>query len=305
MNDQGNKRTDVFTTHSHKSCLEAKLVLESAGIVPQMHRPDRHPNHEIWALSVPTEDSSAAIAELVEYRAEESSAADPRSVLTPVFGGTAAGVIGYLIVLVSVAIMSKLSVYGWSWDLIGQMRAGDVMAGQWWRTVTALTLHVDLAHLLSNVVFGSVFGVMVGRLLGGGVGWLAIVLAGAIGNGFNGFFRDPDHTSIGASTAVFAALGILVSHALLPRSDNQQRPMVRWAPLVAGVLLLVMMGTEGERTDVFAHVAGFGAGLIVGLAVCRLPTDWLKNDVLQSIAGITVVAVIILCWTAASWTASP
>src|SRR4051812_48653252 len=36
------------------------------------------------------------------------------------------------------------------WFARGSSDASRVVAGEWWRVVTALTLHADLAHVLSN-----------------------------------------------------------------------------------------------------------------------------------------------------------
>ena len=40
---------------------------------------------------------------------------------------------------------------------------GDA-SGEGWRAITALTLHVDLDHLVSNLVFGGLFGILAARL---------------------------------------------------------------------------------------------------------------------------------------------
>ena len=82
---------------------------------------------------------------------------------------------------------------------------------------------------------------------------------------------EPMHTSLGASTAVFAALGILSPYiwparflardavALADRFDRRGP----WAARVHG--------TGGENMDMFAHLAGFvvGFGTGRGLARCR------------------------------------
>ena len=88
-------------------------------------------------------------------------------------------------------------------------RSGLIQAGQWWRAVTALTLHVDHGHLLGNLLAGIVIGIVAAQLLGQGLAWLAILLAGALGNLIAALLRGPDYGAIGASTAVFGALGIV------------------------------------------------------------------------------------------------
>ena len=53
--------------------------------------------------------------------------------------------------------------------------------GEWWRPFTALFLHADLAHLMSNLGFRIVFGVLACRSLGW-IAWPSILLAGTLGN---------------------------------------------------------------------------------------------------------------------------
>lgn len=105
--------------------------------------------------------------------------------------------------------------------------------------------------------FGAVFGLLAGRVLGGGVAWLTILLGGALGNGINVMIQEPTHRSIGASTPVFAAMGVLVAYALRPRESHDDTLLKRWTPLIGGSLLLAFTRVEGERTDVAAHCTGF------------------------------------------------
>ena len=81
--------------------------------------------------------------------------------------------------------------------------------------------------------------------------------------------RAPDHTAIGASTAVFAALGIVSAFTRQRRWLQRDLRLRRLAPSGAGVLLLAYLGFGGERTDVGAHVAGFAVGLAIGWALAR------------------------------------
>src|SRR5690606_29475617 len=132
-----------------------------------------------------------------------------------------------------------------------------IRSGEWWRAVTALTLHVDAPHLVANLVAGSWFGYLAGRRLGPGHAWAATVAMATAANLLEGYLGPVLHRSVGASTAVFAALGLIAAHAWRERYPLRARWAVRWAPLVGGVLLLGWLGTEGEHTDVIAHVLGF------------------------------------------------
>ena len=97
------------------------------------------------------------------------------------------------------------------WLEAGSAQVGLIRAGQWWRTVTALFLHVSGTHLLNNLAFGTVFLLLLSQVLGPGMTSLAVVAAGAAGNALNALVRPAIHTSIGASTAIFAAVGLLAA----------------------------------------------------------------------------------------------
>jgi membrane associated rhomboid family serine protease len=184
------------------------------------------------------------------------------------------------------------------WFGAGRLVAGRVVAGEWWRTVTALTVHLELDHLGGNLVFGAFFGYFIGRYLGRGIGWLAVLVAAALANAETAFSLEPSHGSIGASTAVFAALGILTAYTWR-RGFLRETPW-RWrvGPIVAGLGLLAFTGAGGENTDLFAHLAGFVTGFGSGLGLGR----WLAPRALRSRTTQRVCAALALALVAGSWT---
>jgi len=142
--------------------------------------------------------------------------------------------------------------------------------GEWWRPFTALFLHADGAHLLGNALLGGVFCVLVAHAVGAGRGWLLILASGTIANTTNAAARMPEEfRSLGASTASFAALGILVGHATrmawMMRSFHGFRML--FVPLIAGGILLGWFGGGGAdagNIDVIGHVLGWFIGVIAG-----------------------------------------
>lgn len=145
-----------------------------------------------------------------------------------------------------------------------------VRDGEWWRAFTALVLHGDITHLVANIASGLLFSAFVLPHLGTGVTWLLIVLSGFMGNLINAwFYRGMSHISIGSSTAVFGALGLLVATDFVTRFSSP-RTRSRWQlvlPLGAGFALLAYLGVgdgEHSHTDYMAHLWGFFAGLVFG-----------------------------------------
>ena len=127
-------------------------------------------------------------------------------------------------------------------------------------------LHADVVHLVGNVVAMAVLASAVCRLLGPGLGAALLVLSGVGGNTLNAVLRSGPHVSVGASTSIFGAVGILAGVAILRARSPRRRP---WVPLAAGLALLGFLGT-GEHADLAAHFFGFQVGLGFGLATAVL-----------------------------------
>src|SRR5881392_2717567 len=111
---------------------------------------------------------------------------------------------------------------------------------------------------------------LAGRQMGVGTAWLLTVTGAALANLLEGLTGPAEHQAVGASTAVFAALGAMSAHSWRERLQLPQRWARRWGPLVAGVILLGWTGSAGEGTDLVAHVAGFAVGAALG-ALAALP----------------------------------
>ncbi len=144
----------------------------------------------------------------------------------------------------------------------------DVMqGGEWWRPFTALFLHADAEHLMGNIVIGGFFCLMVATAFGPWRGWGLILLCGYLGNVINAWLHLPGpFYSLGASTATFGALGLVVSHGLVAvlRSHRLREMKRLLVPLGVGLGLFGWFGIGGADTDVSAHLLGAGCGVVVG-----------------------------------------
>ncbi len=144
-----------------------------------------------------------------------------------------------------------------------------IEGGEWWRPFTSLFLHGDVNHMVGNIGFGVIFCILVAHTVGPVLGWVLILASGAIGNLLTAAVRYPEEfRSVGASTATFGALGILVGvGAYVSWQARSYRKLgAALVPVGAGVVMLGWFGAGGENTDVAAHVAGFGVGALLGLA---------------------------------------
>jgi len=177
----------------------------------------------------------------------------------------------------------------------GAAAADAIRSGEWWRTLTALGLHADAGHVLGNAIGAALFLSGVFRSFGPGVGLALAIAAGGLGNGANALIRTAAHSTIGASTAVFGALGVVVGERMVRRRATPSR-QAAWIPLGAGLALVAMLGTEGERVDVWAHVLGLAAGIVLGAAATQIPTRWLARPLHQLAIGAAALALVAFAW---------
>ncbi|MBU0908067.1 MAG: rhomboid family intramembrane serine protease, partial [Proteobacteria bacterium] len=149
-------------------------------------------------------------------------------------------------------------------------------------------------RLLGNVIIGGIIIHFLCKILGSGLGWFLVLVAGTAGNAFNILLRTGQHLSVGFSTAVFGAIGILTGLEL----KRQFRIKGVLLPLGAGLSLLAMLGSGGERTDLGAHFWGLAVGCGIGVLVASFPV-FLKwcNAWQRQLFFLAVSLLIVLgCW---------
>jgi membrane associated rhomboid family serine protease len=272
---------------------ERGLVLSACGVA---HAIGRDGNE--WRILVGEEDVEKALLELKAYEAEQLAVPEileekPRAPLS--FWSLP------LVALVLVGASVYQAEAGTPWREAGILSSQSLWGErQWWRAFTALTLHADAPHVLANIGAGLLFAGLLVPSFGQGLTWLLVILSGGLGNALTAWAYFPEaHRSLGASTAVFGALGLLVGDSLgLLLQSRGGRSWWRWVPpLGAGVALLAFLGAgEGKPdVDVMAHLWGFVAGLPSGLVVALLkPAP--NRPPLQIACGLAALAVLAFAW---------
>ncbi len=181
------------------------------------------------------------------------------------------------------------------WFTNGRADSDLIGNGQYWRLVTALTLHADFGHMLGNVACSLFLGATICRYLGYGTGWLLILVTGIGGNLITALTADGGHRSIGASTAVFGALGLLgtmrAMQFLLPRTFSVRFVLL---PIIAVIALLGQIGT-GPGSDWAAHLWGVVCGLLLGV-IAPLAVKVRENTILQSVFVLVFIITIVHAW---------
>ena len=280
--------TAVRVGASRSEADEWAVVLAAAGIPHWMRqRPDG------WALLVPPDDAPTALSTLAAYdrenaREPDTAAEEGASVRPP----TIAGAVVALLLIGFFAITGPRAGHS-VWFERGSADAARMLAGEWWRAVTALTLHADTPHVLGNALATVILVTAVCWNLGPGVGLWLVLLAGAGGNALTAVAHRADHISVGASTATFGALGVLAALRIVAgRAEPSRRKW--WVVVAASLALLALLGT-GPHADLLAHLFGLGVGGALGLVVAlalRRPAPAL----VQWLLIVAFAAALVIAW---------
>ena len=181
--------------------------------------------------------------------------------------------------------------------------AYDIIHGDIYRTVTALMLHTSYPHLAGNMAGIALFGTAVCNVTGAGVGWLMILLTGIFGNLANAALFRYGHISIGASTAVFGAIGILAAYQLTRKIKISGLRMNAWLPLAGGLALLGLLGSS-KQSDLTAHLFGFIAGICLGL-LYSLYFCYVLEKRHQIYCMVATIGMVVVSWYRVLFPAKP
>ncbi|WP_243367898.1 rhomboid family intramembrane serine protease [Fundidesulfovibrio soli] len=261
-------------------------------------------------LLVPPSREQEAVAELRAFTSENPpQPIELRDLRKPGFSwGELPGVIWSLsivtVFLTLTGAQHSLGAFEVDWHGRGLGDTRLMAHGQLWRAVTSLFLHADIAHLIGNVGLGGTFLLLLAKEVGLGGAWWLAVAAGALANLAKIPFNDPGYTFLGASTAVFAALGALAGVRLvrLGRALRWRRAL----PFAAGLMILAFLGVgdedEARKIDLMGHFFGFGTGFLLGAAYAwwlratgnkdRRLSPWLGMAAVIMCAGAWFVALI-------------
>jgi rhomboid protease GluP len=286
---------EIYRSANRGSCEERAFVLTAVGVPHEMSQ-----SAEGFSLWVDLADLEQARNHLSHYQQESQRPPPPPPLPAPVLYDHAwIGSAVYVLVLLGVAVAVSAGVGRLDAFEAGELNAALVRQGQWWRAWTALTLHLDPAHIAANIGAGAWFGYLAGRLLGPGTAWALVVMGAGAANWLEALLAPADHRAVGASTAVFTALGLMAAYSWRARHTMSQRPAQRYGPLFAGVVLLGWLGTSGEHTDVMAHLLGFGVGGVLGALIAAPRVQRLWRRLPQWLGGALALGLLGLAWACA------
>jgi membrane associated rhomboid family serine protease len=291
---------------SERRTREVALVLQSAGI-------GHYASHGGFIAVAATEGPKARAA--VEAYLQENRDWPPRETRErPRYAGLPWIAAAFALFVVFSLVTGPVRTPHGAWFREGASVSSLVLTSEPYRAVTALTLHADSEHVIGNLLSGALFGRAVERRLGPGGGLFAVMAAGTLGNLANAAFyalQGVEHRSIGASTAVFGAVGVLAATQIAlrlrersTRASTTNAPRGSFwrelgAPIAGGLALLATLGAS-PSSDLWAHAWGLVGGLLVG-AVASVATTWTSpvHRGKQALLGAASVALVGGSWLVA------
>lgn len=174
-------------------------------------------------------------------------------------------------------------------NMLGAKNNQAIVAGQWWRLVTPIFLHMGLTHIALNAVVIYFMGIQIEAMFGH---WrmLVIYLLGGISGNIMSFALSNDQ-SVGASTAAFALFGAF----LMVGESFWENPVIR--ELTGRFLLLTVMNLVFDMfstgIDIWGHVGGLAGGFLIGymLGVPRIGK-------ISTVKRIVATIFLVIAWVA-------
>ena len=141
-----------------------------------------------------------------------------------------------------------------------------VQAGQYWRLVASMFLHIGILHLLVNswalYQLGALFEILLGSLP-----LLLVYFASGVAGSISTVFFTRADLSAGASGAIFGLMGALIAFLLKRRDVLTPQARSLLMQLVGWAVVNVILGFSVPGIDNAAHLGGCAAGFLLGLGL--------------------------------------
>ena len=177
---------------------------------------------------------------------------------------------------------------------IGSMNAEKILVDkQYYRFVTAIFLHADIEHIVSNMIYLVGLGQMVEQMIGH-IRFVVLYLLSGFGASIfsllYSILTGDIYDAVGASGAIFGLIGALFILLVIrdmrrrarrqsggtdttPNQNGRVMPSgydsISVGKMVFVVVYMIYSGTRAERVDNAAHVGGLVCGLLI-MAVTNL-----------------------------------
>ncbi|UTR14435.1 rhomboid family intramembrane serine protease [Salipaludibacillus sp. LMS25] len=164
-----------------------------------------------------------------------------------------------------------------------------ILAGEWWRFISAMFIHIGIVHLMMNSLALFYLGSAVEKIFGTKRFFVIYFLAGLLGSIASFVFND--NVSAGASGAIFGCFGALLYFGLI-----HKRLFFRTMGMNVIVILAINLsfGFIVPMVDNGAHIGGLIGGFAAS-AIVGLPGQTERTIKLPAFL-VTALSMVILLW---------
>ncbi|MEW6365411.1 MAG: rhomboid family intramembrane serine protease [Acidobacteriota bacterium] len=167
---------------------------------------------------------------------------------------------------------------------MGALYSPAVFAGEWWRLLTCMFLHIGIIHLGFNTMALLSVSTFLEEEIGSSRYFCVFLLTGLGGSLATLFLRPYPVVVAGASGALFGLIGFSIAyfHRLKSaRGRDVKAFMVRWA--IYGFVFGLLVGADN-----LAHLGGLATGMILGALVEQ------REEIRRRREGVWRVATVAL-----------
>jgi len=161
-----------------------------------------------------------------------------------------------------------------------------IMAGQWWRLITAGFLHGGILHILMNMWVLFDLGAQAEEAYGTSR-FLVIYLFSSVAGFYLSYLMTPS-LSIGASAAICGLIGAMIAFGVRDGSAYgaaMRNFYARWA-------VYILIFSFLPSVDIFAHLGGIAGGFLVGFVAGGRGRNRAVEGFWQAAAAISVIITL-------------
>lgn len=142
-------------------------------------------------------------------------------------------------------------------------RESVFIEGKYWKLFTALFVHSDMLHLLSNLPLFLIFGWHLRTFFGFRIFPLVAILAGIASNFLTIYFYHDQTRLLGASGMLYAMVSLWLFYYV--KFETSYSFWTKVMRATAFALVLLFPTTFQENVSYMAHFWGFICGILLGL----------------------------------------
>jgi membrane associated rhomboid family serine protease/Tfp pilus assembly protein PilF len=167
------------------------------------------------------------------------------------------------------------------------------LAGEWWRLITSVFVHIGILHIALNMWCLWSLGEMAEALYGHftfAAMYLICGLAGSVAS----IAWHPATVSAGASGAIFGIAGALIASLKLGQFSAPGAVVKRMlSSVVTFAVYNLIFGAISGITDNAAHIGGLVAGLALGALIVLLAPQ--HDQPLRRVTALVIVLLAVIC----------